>query len=150
MAIFCEVKLFLNIVENSVTQGNMGHKQLLLLSHCFQKSSAAYTPKCILQVVIQRVKRKFTSRERVNDACIFCFSVSMHSSRVVDLAMSKIPKPAKVVCELCDREFAHRHNLRTHMRLHSGDLPFECSVCHRRFNSHWNLRRHTLNKHTSY
>ncbi|XP_060604781.1 spalt-like protein sem-4 isoform X6 [Ruditapes philippinarum] len=48
-------------------------------------------------------------------------------------------------CNLCGKQMTTSYSLKQHMRLHSGDLPFQCEFCQKRFNSKWNLKIHKIN-----
>ncbi|XP_055307794.1 gastrula zinc finger protein XlCGF52.1-like [Sitodiplosis mosellana] len=36
-------------------------------------------------------------------------------------------------CEECSKKFVQKHNLNKHMKIHAGPRPFRCSKCHERF-----------------
>lgn len=41
--------------------------------------------------------------------------------------------PQKFRCEICNREFSRKDNLKTHQRVHSGERPFTCKYCGQTF-----------------
>ena len=45
-------------------------------------------------------------------------------------------------CEICDKKFSLRHNLKSHEQIHSGEKAFPCTICDRRFHVKTRLRRH--------
>jgi hypothetical protein len=36
-------------------------------------------------------------------------------------------------CDICEKDFKRKENLKCHMRIHTGDLPFECPKCKKRY-----------------
>nr|XP_046262570.1 zinc finger protein 62-like isoform X2 [Scatophagus argus] len=45
-------------------------------------------------------------------------------------------------CTVCNREFNRMENLKTHLRIHTGERPFTCSVCSKCFRHSGALTRH--------
>ncbi|XP_032232606.1 PR domain zinc finger protein 12 [Nematostella vectensis] len=51
--------------------------------------------------------------------------------------------PGRLKCTLCRRGFNSRSNLRSHMRIHTMEKPFQCKFCKKSFSQSSTLRNHT-------
>ncbi|XP_039525773.1 zinc finger protein 480-like [Pimephales promelas] len=45
-------------------------------------------------------------------------------------------------CSMCSRDFNRLENLKTHLRIHTGERPYSCSLCGVRFRHSGALTRH--------
>ncbi|KAG8877195.1 hypothetical protein FRB98_006834 [Tulasnella sp. 332] len=75
------------------------------------------------------------------------FLVSGRLTQVLEASISA-PPPREHICQICKKGFERPSSLHTHMTVHSGEKPYECTVqtCRRQFSVRSNLRRH-LRKH---
>ena len=53
----------------------------------------------------------------------------------------------KQKCLICGKLWWSPSMLERHMRMHTGERPFECDVCGERFSQKWNVKVHCLRKH---
>jgi len=56
--------------------------------------------------------------------------------------------PKKHPCEVCGAKFRFPKDVRSHVRIHTGEKPFNCSFCDRKFRTKYLLQLHEL-RHTN-
>jgi len=56
----------------------------------------------------------------------------------------------KYSCEVCLRKFSRPEKVRIHMRVHTGEKPYNCSKCHKKYQQKNDLNRHIKKKHHEY
>lgn len=71
----------------------------------------------------------------------------IQQSHQTQLLSSKTARPHK--CEECEKAFKHKHHLKEHYRLHSGEKPFQCDKCLKRFSHSGSYSQH-MNHRYSY
>ena len=53
----------------------------------------------------------------------------------------------QVQCHICGQYYKSRQNLAIHMRMHTGERPYNCSVCNKKFIQPHHLKAHLKSKH---
>lgn len=56
-------------------------------------------------------------------------------------------EPKKNLCMICYKEFAYSNDLRKHLRIHSGERPFQCAHCDQKFRQAGCLKNHIACQH---
>lgn len=46
------------------------------------------------------------------------------------------------ICDICNKSFMRKSDLKKHMRIHSGEKPYSYDICGRTFSISGNLSRH--------
>ncbi len=50
-------------------------------------------------------------------------------------------------CAECGQRFHDAQHRRRHLRIHTGERPFQCFYCDYRTNRTWSLKSHCMRKH---
>ncbi|XP_058839819.1 zinc finger protein Xfin-like [Topomyia yanbarensis] len=50
-------------------------------------------------------------------------------------------------CTMCPMRFPHPFQLRSHMMIHTAELPHGCKICSSKFRFSWDLKKHYANAH---
>jgi len=58
------------------------------------------------------------------------------------MAAERILEVPMLDCPVCGKQFATRHNLGQHWRVHSGERPFSCPVCGKGFKQKAHMQKH--------
>lgn len=77
---------------------------------------------------------------------IFSFSFSSSEEPIYKFSQERVKNnvvPGRLKCTLCRRGFNSRSNLRSHMRIHTLEKPFQCKYCKKSFSQSSTLRNHT-------
>lgn len=80
-------------------------------------------------------------RRHYNQCHQKCYQPPVVGSRRTKLQLYP-PGCSPFCCTVCNREFNRMENLKTHLRIHTGERPYTCSVCSKCFRHSGALTRH--------
>ncbi|KAI0462165.1 hypothetical protein LJB42_004253 [Komagataella kurtzmanii] len=88
------------------------------------------------------------SRSRSRDSATDHHMEVMSRDKTLELAASqpssKTPQknPSIYACSLCSKRFTRPYNLKSHLRTHADERPFQCSICGKAFARSHDRKRH--------
>ncbi|XP_026482559.1 zinc finger and SCAN domain-containing protein 31-like [Ctenocephalides felis] len=84
-----------------------------------------------------------TSFESVSEKCTTSDNLKLHECEICNKTFTRKTnlKQHKMIhtgerpfsCEICNKTFTTKRPLKEHRMLHTGDRPYECKICHKTF-----------------
>lgn len=76
--------------------------------------------------------------------------MALYSAPTLESSSTDLPLPThsaafpKHQCDICQKPFSSAFALNMHVRVHTGEKPFECAVCGAKFSVKGNMKRHQI------
>lgn len=71
-----------------------------------------------------------------------------HGTQTAELETEPKPKVRKHTCEICNKKFLGKNDLRKHTRTHSNERPYVCKECGKGFRQAGSLKNHIASIHS--
>uniref|UniRef100_A0A0P4W2H1 C2H2-type domain-containing protein n=1 Tax=Scylla olivacea TaxID=85551 RepID=A0A0P4W2H1_SCYOL len=88
------------------------------------------------------IKHELTVKEEPAETAEATADVSSDGRIDLNFYLQQAIQSASMPCPLCKKEFKSQSGLRDHIRLHTGERPFECEFCQMNFARASHLKRH--------
>nr|CAH7724011.1 unnamed protein product [Callosobruchus chinensis] len=92
----------------------------------------------------ESARRTHFERKHTSRVCDQCGKVlSSLETLLTHINFVHKGKVGSYVCQICQKRWRKKSDLRDHLRKHTGERPFACDVCFKSFKSKNNLKTHT-------
>ncbi|KAK7082087.1 hypothetical protein SK128_007406, partial [Halocaridina rubra] len=81
--------------------------------------------------------------------CSLCPAVFSSKGALAEHFLYHIADGNTYSCPVCERKFTDPGNLRSHLRIHSDEMQFNCKLCNISFEGSEQLEKHKSDKHTT-
>ncbi|KAK3755603.1 hypothetical protein QZH41_017597, partial [Actinostola sp. cb2023] len=128
-------------VETSGTQENQETTTVEVSSEVLQQVQAAFQHEMPQLAVTAGYVAVSTKPDDVTHDVIHDHHVQVLNDGIQCTTCSKPGK--SYTCEHCGKKFNKSYNLKTHIRVHTGERPYQCEVCGHGFANLGDLKRHS-------
>ncbi|KAH1003738.1 hypothetical protein HUJ04_003608 [Dendroctonus ponderosae] len=129
----------------------------LLKIHRRRKHNVADGPLLVFYCPVQTCKKIFRTRTSLNYhllvhephrpsyPCSACAKIFTHPiSLRYHMKKNHSDAPPKHICHICEKELMSAQSLKDHLRIHTGEKPFNCKSCDKTFGRKTSLNMHLV------